>query len=153
MLQSTAEQAHHDDVAEATFTQRQTYEPAHILFTSHHLLAPSKRKDLASLASRYKLLALGKVGHPGITYAQGDYADLETFAREVKSWQWLALRMRVLERLAEGEGEREAPRARGSWEEVDKLGDAVAWLRKLGREQLLLDIGFGAGSGGSGKGW
>lgn len=149
MLQSTAEQAHQDDdVAERTITQSQVYEPAHLLFTSHHLLAPSKRKDLASLSSRYKLLAFGKVGHPGIIYAEGDYADLETVAREIKSWQWLALRMRALERLPDGKGGATGstgPRAKGSWEEVDKLGDAVEWLRKLGREKLLLDIGFGAG--------
>jgi hypothetical protein len=127
---------------------RRVYRPGHVLFTSHHLLAPSKRRDLASLASRYRLLGFGKVGHPGIIYAEGDVDDLEEFVREVKSWQWLALRLRVLEELGD-HGDQSAPRTKGHWDELHKMGEAIAWLSQIGRQNLLLDIGFGANGGGT----
>lgn len=97
------------------------------------------------------MLGFGKVGHPGIIYADGDLDDLEGFVREVKSWQWLALRLRVLEALELG-GDRHEPvqRSKGHWDELTKMGEAVTWLSKLGREKLLLDIGFGASAGGRG---
>ncbi len=144
-LQDTANISSLERTADPEPSSRSTYKPAQILFTSHHLLAPSKRRDLASLASRYRFLGFCKVGHPGIIYAEGDADDLEAFAREVKSWQWLALRMRVLEELSEDDGQRR-PRSHGSWEELTKMGDAIAWLANLHRDHLLLDVGFG-GSG------
>jgi hypothetical protein len=64
-------------------SKRMTYRPGHILFSSHHLLAPSKRKNLVSLSSQLGLIGFGKVGYPGIIFAQGDVDDLEEFAREV----------------------------------------------------------------------
>jgi hypothetical protein len=64
-------------------TQRTNYRPGHILFSSHHLLAPSKRKNLVSLSSQLGLVGFGKVGYPGIIFAEGDVEDLEEFSREV----------------------------------------------------------------------
>ena len=119
-------------------TTRTTYKPAHILFTSHHLLAPSKRRDLARLASQYRLLGFCKVGYPGIIYAEGDADDLDVFAREVKSWQWLALRLRVLEELSE-DGERREEGAKVAWvlgrgDENGRSGNLVEQVTK--RESL-----------------
>lgn len=112
----------------------------HVLFTSHHLIAPSKRKDLKSLSSSHNLRGFGKVGHPGIIYAEGTEGDLDEFVREVKSWQWLALRLRVFE-----QSPGQVTPGRGQWTEVEKIGEAVEWLRAIGKERLLLDIGMGSG--------
>ncbi|GMK53975.1 hypothetical protein CspeluHIS016_0105610 [Cutaneotrichosporon spelunceum] len=69
--------------------------PHHTLLTSHHLLSNTKRKNLLSLASQLSLTGFSKVGHPGVYYAIGEREDLEEWTREVKSWNWLALRVRV----------------------------------------------------------
>lgn len=112
--------------------------PARILFTSHHLLAPSKRRDLASLSHDLHLVGFAKTGHPGVIYAQGDMDDLEVFAREVKSWQWLALRMRLLEEADVAIADK------GQWQEVEKIGEAIEWMTNHADPSLLTDLGIGA---------
>lgn len=135
--------------------------PHHVLLSSHHLIAPSKRKDLQSLSSDLSLIGFAKVGHPGIMYATGERDDLVEWLREVKSWQWLALRVRIgVEPIPpdlqtdsddrDSRGAEEGARGgkgRGQWQEVEKIGEALEWLRCRGREKLLLDLGMGAGSG------
>lgn len=101
-------------------------------------------------------MGFSKVGHPGIYYAVGDKDDLEEWMREVKSWNWLALRVRVgvepirdAEVELEGRGKESGARGgkgRGDWVELKKIGDALEWLKKRGREQMLLDIGIGGSS-------
>ncbi|KAL1412860.1 hypothetical protein Q8F55_000609 [Vanrija albida] len=73
----------------------------HVLLTSHHLLSPTKRKDFLSLASELSLTGFSKVGHPGIYYAIGHRDDLEQWLREVKSWNWLALRQQASDVLGQ----------------------------------------------------
>ena len=67
--------------------KRTSYRPGHILFSSHHLLAPSKRKNLVSLSSQLGLVGFGKVGYPGIIFAEGDVDDLEEFSKEVSVYR------------------------------------------------------------------
>ena len=125
-------------------SQQVAYQPGHLLFTSHHLLSPTKRRLLSSLSSSLHLKGFGKVGYPGIIFAQGDLIDLEEFAREVKSWQWLALKLRVLE--IDTTGRKQDRPGRGEWEEVTKIGEALEWLKGVGKEYLLTDSGFGVNS-------
>ncbi|WOO77410.1 RWD domain-containing protein 2B [Vanrija pseudolonga] len=131
----------------------------HVLLTSHHLLSPTKRKDFISLASELSLTGFSKIGHPGIYYAIGHRDDLDEWLREVKSWNWLALRVRLgieplpEEALGGGRGSESGARGgkgRGDWDELEKISEALDWLKKRGREQLLLDIGIGGGGGGGG---
>lgn len=129
--------------------------PHHALLTSHHLLSSTKRKNFLALASQLSLTGFSKVGHPGIYYAIGEREDLEEWLREVKSWNWLALRVRVgIEPVPGGEEELEGRgkdvgarggKGRGDWVELEKIGEALEWLRKRGREKLLLDTGIGGG--------
>jgi hypothetical protein len=87
-------------------------------------------------------------------YAIGAKSDLTEWVREVKSWQWLALRVRVAPEPVEeeevgGKGKANGARGgkgRGEWVELEKVGEAVEWMRKRGREQLLTDLGYGVGS-------
>jgi hypothetical protein len=130
--------------ARDTTTQQAAYQPGHLLFTSHHLLSPTKRRLLSSLSSSHHLQGFGKVGYPGIIYAQGDLADLEDFAREVKSWQWLALKLRVLE--SDTSRDKQTRPGRGEWQEVTKIGEALEWLKSVGKDYLLTDSGFGVNS-------
>lgn len=71
----------------------------HVLFTSHHLVSPTKRRNLQKWASELSLHGFAKVGHPGCIYAEGLQADVEEFVAYVKAMQWLALRMRFCEQL------------------------------------------------------
>ena len=90
-------------------------------------------------------------------YAVGEHDDLTAWLREVKSWTWLALRVRVgVEVLSHAEEEdggkgkevgARGGKGRGDWVEVEKISEALDWLRKRGREELLLDIGMGAAPG------
>lgn len=132
-----------EHLSPSSSNQKATDTLHHVLFTSHHLIAPSKRKDLKGLSSSLNLKGFGKIGHPGIIFAEGSHADLEEFVKEVKSWQWLALRLRVFEEDTDGK-----PRGtgRGEWTELEKLGEAVEWLRSVGKERLLLEIGMGSGA-------
>ena len=91
-----------------------------------------------------RLVGFAKVGHPGIMYAEGQRDQLLDWLREVKSWQWLALRVRIavepLEHCAEN------TERHGEWTEYEKISDSLEWLRMRGRENVLLDIGMGGSS-------
>ncbi|WRT67815.1 uncharacterized protein IL334_004789 [Kwoniella shivajii] len=133
--------------------------PHHCLLISHHLLSNTKRKDLISLSSDLSLIGFSKTGHPGIMYAIGSLPDLEEWIREVKSWNWLALRVRVAPELIEEEegrmnysrGKENGARrgkGRGEWKELDKINEALDWLKSRGknRELILVDCGVGGSS-------
>ena len=86
-------------------------------------------------------------------YAIGDHDDLLEWLREVKSWNWLALKVRIAaEPLSDeteefGRGKDDGARhgkGRGEWVEVEKINEALDWLRARGRENLLLDLGIGS---------
>ena len=131
----------------------------HCLLTSHHLLSPTKRKDLIALSSQLSLVGFAKTGHPGIMYAIGTRDDLEEWLREVKSWNWLALRVRVAPEVVPsdftedggagrgGESGARGGKGRGEWTQLDKLSDALEWMRHRGRERMLLDVGMGSSKG------
>lgn len=106
------------------------------------------------MSSQLSLVGFAKVGHPGIIYAMGAREDLAEWVREVKSWQWLALRVRISpepidEADVGGKGRDSGARGgkgRGEWIEMEKVGDAVEWMRRRGREKLLTDLGIGVGA-------
>ena len=90
-------------------------------------------------------------------YAVGEHDDLVEWLREVKRWNWLALRVRIgVEPVPDGQvekggkGKEEGARGgkgRGQWVELEKISEALEWLRTRGREEMLLDLGIGGGSG------
>ena len=136
----------------------------HTLFTSHHLVSPTKRRNLQKWSSELSLHGFAKVGYPGCIYAEGLQADVEDFVAYVKAMQWLALRMRFCEplnitryeRLASvrlrhathgADGDRTlsnkntaAPR----WVEFERVGDVVEEMRRAGREAFIIEMGFGS---------
>ncbi|KAJ8462375.1 hypothetical protein ONZ45_g17959 [Pleurotus djamor] len=73
--------------------------PYHVLFTSHHLISPTKRRNLHTWSSNLSLSGFAKLGYPGCIYAQGSKEDIEEFVRLVKEMQWLALKVRFVEPL------------------------------------------------------
>lgn len=125
-------------------------EPYHVLFTSHHLISPNKRRSLQQWSSSLSLTGFAKVGYPGVIYAQGDRPNIEEFVDNVKAMQWLALKVRFVEPLQQREGEStavtlgdgtdEQPR----WKEFQKVGKVVEEMRRIGREEYVVEMGIGS---------
>ncbi|KAF8131493.1 hypothetical protein EV363DRAFT_1398583 [Boletus edulis] len=116
----------------------------HALLTSHHLVSPTKRRNLFHLSTHLVLAGFAKIGYPGIIYAQGDQEAVEAFVREVKGWQWLALRVRFVEPAPRSESESDGENTK--WVEMTKIGEVLEWMRIRGREALVTDLGIGASS-------
>ena len=141
----------------------------HTLFTSHHLVSPTKRRNLQKWSSELSLHGFAKVGYPGCIYAEGLQADVEDFVAYVKAMQWLALRMRFCEpldanryeRLAGvrlhhttqgGDGDCTLPPFNNNiknataprWVEFERVGDVVDEMRRAGREAFVIEMGFGS---------
>lgn len=118
-------------------TPRYRWPPTtHALLTSHHFKTPSKRCDLLALVSFMRLAGFAKLRHLGVLYAAGVRPAVKTRVRYVRTGQWLALRVRFVERL-DG-GPKDAPR----WEELERIGEAVEWMRTCGREHFAVEMGI-----------
>lgn len=115
----------------------------HALLTSHHLKSPHKRRSLQQWSAELCLYGFAKVGHPGLIYCSGLESDVKEFVSKVKEMQWLALRVRFVQVLPDAIA---SPTGRrGSWIEVEKIGEVVDEMRKLGRESYVLNLGIGSG--------
>ena len=64
---------------------------------SHHIIANSKRRDLANLASQYKLGGYLKIGWPGMILIEGSESSCQSFVNEIKRWRWQQLQVRAEE--------------------------------------------------------
>lgn len=133
--------------------------------TSHHLVSPTKRRSMQSWAHALGLNGFAKVGYPGVVYVQGRRrGDVEEFVRRVRGMQWFALRVRFVERVepvvaaaADGGGGGGAEvdgkgGERGRWVEVEKVGEVVEEMRRMGRERYVLEMGIGSVGVGAGAG-
>ncbi|KAI4517930.1 hypothetical protein K525DRAFT_289057 [Schizophyllum commune Loenen D] len=114
----------------------------HALFTSHHLVSPTKRRNMQSWTASLNISGFAKVGYPGVIYAYGTKDAVEDFVDRVKGMQWLALRLRFLDALPEEEQDA----GRGGdrrWGELQKVGEVVEEMRRLGREKYVTEMGIG----------
>ena len=111
----------------------------HALLTSHHLISPQKRRSLQQWSSDLRISGFAKVGYPGIIYAEGAQDNVREFVANVKAMQWLALRVRFVEHVDEV-----GIRTRGRWVEFQKVGEVVEEMKKIGREEFILEMGIGS---------
>lgn len=125
-----------------------TQEPEwyHALFTSHHLVSPTKRRSLQQWSASLSLAGFAKVGHPGVIYCEGALAQVEEFVSNVKAMQWLALRLRFIEPLPDEfkRGTQPGDERRRRWVEFEKVGEVVDEMRRLGREKYVVEMGIGS---------
>ncbi|KAG1804090.1 hypothetical protein EV424DRAFT_1330855 [Suillus variegatus] len=128
------------DIIEQQSTNRLP-EPAdyHTLLTSHHLVSPTKRRSLQRWSSELSISGFAKVGYPGVIYAQGSQENIQEFVANVKSMQWLALRVRFVEPidLANDEHHR-------GWTEFQKVGEVVEEMKRRGRDKYITEMGIGS---------
>ncbi|KAI0368939.1 hypothetical protein BV20DRAFT_968758 [Pilatotrama ljubarskyi] len=111
----------------------------HALFTSHHLKSPQKRRSLSQWSHELNLTGFAKVGYPGVIYCEGAREDVEDFVSRVKSMQWLALRLRFIEPVLQTSAD-----PRRQWTEIEKVGEVVEEMRRLGRESCVVEMGIGS---------
>ena len=113
----------------------------HALLTSHHLISPTKRRNIQSWSSELDITGFAKVGYPGVIYAEGAQEQVEEFVRRIKAMQWLALRVRFVEPVPDPTGRDVPPR---TWVFFEKVGEVVEHMRKLGRENYVVEVGIGS---------
>ncbi|KAG6812435.1 hypothetical protein H0H92_002901 [Tricholoma furcatifolium] len=118
--------------------------PYHALFTSHHLISPNKRRSLQSWSASLSLSGFAKVGYPGVIYAYGQKENVEEFVGNVKAMQWLALKVRFVEELPGTLFPRSSEVKDKNWAEFQKVGEVVEEMRRLGREQYVVEMGIGS---------
>jgi acylphosphatase len=111
----------------------------HALLTSHHLLSPTKRRSLQRWSSELSISGFAKVGYPGVIYAQGSQANVEEFVANVKSMQWLALKVRFVEPTDLSNDEHHQ-----GWSEFQKVGEVVEEMRRRGRDKYITEMGIGS---------
>jgi len=66
-----------------------------VLFWSHHLVAPSKRKQFAAWCPELSVWGVLKLGYPGFLCFEGAAKDIDDMVRRVKGMQWHAISLRV----------------------------------------------------------
>ncbi|EJF67342.1 hypothetical protein DICSQDRAFT_165165 [Dichomitus squalens LYAD-421 SS1] len=116
----------------------------HALFVSHHLKSPQKRRALSQWSHELSLVGFAKVGYPGVIYCEGAQEDVEDFVERVKSMQWLALRLRFIESAPPTDESQKQDSHHGRWSEFEKVGEVVEEMRRLGREQFVVEMGLGS---------
>lgn len=112
----------------------------HALLTSHHLISPTKRRNLQQWSSQLNITGFAKVGYPGVIYCEGLQDQIEEFVANIKAMQWLALRVRFIERVSGDNHTQDFRR----WVELEKVGEVVGEMRRLGRESFVVEMGIGS---------
>lgn len=116
--------------------------PYHSLLTSHHLISPTKRRNLQQWSNQLNISGFAKVGYPGVIYCEGLQDAVEQFVANIKAMQWLALRVRFVEPAPQDAVTSTKPKRR--WVELEKVGEVVEEMRRLGREKYVVEMGIGS---------
>ena len=66
-----------------------------VIFWSHHLVAPSKRRQFAAWCPELGVWGLLKLGYPGFLCFEGACSDVDDMVWRVKRMQWAAISMRT----------------------------------------------------------
>lgn len=96
------------------------------------------------------LTGFAKVGYPGVIYCEGEKEGVVDFVGRVKAMQWLALRIRFVQEVGDNEGKLDCNSDEAGltrkWIELEKVGEVVDYMRRIGREHFVLELGLGASS-------
>jgi hypothetical protein len=117
----------------------------HALLTSHHLISPTKRRNLQQWSSQLSISGFAKIGYPGVIYCEGLEDQVEQFVANIKAMQWLALRVRFMEPVpTQAASKQESSGQKRTWAEFEKVGEVVEEMRRLGREKYVVEMGIGS---------
>lgn len=133
---------------------------ARIIFWAHHLVAPSKRRQLARWCPELRVWGVIKLGcvptnrYPGYLCFEGEEGDVQDIASRVRHMQWHALSLRTEQTWSHpGPAEaalRDCPLAcvddsrtlRTSCTEIEDMGALVARCVAANRLCAVLDEGY-----------
>jgi len=124
--------------------KRESSQLWHALLTSHHLISPTKRRNLQQWSSQLSITGFAKVGYPGVIYAEGAQIHVKEFVDRVKAMQWLALRVRFAEEIPQQFEINEKEQGLRRWVEFEKVGEVVQEMRSIGRESFVVEMGIGS---------
>jgi hypothetical protein len=120
------------------------------LIYSHHIIAKSKRSDLASLFGELDLTGYVKVGWPGVILIEGPEESCAQFFEAIRRWSWqhLAVRgeMRQPVELLDGGQGRRFRRLLPPYSEVDELSVISRHCQQVGLEPLFRTLLKGQGA-------
>ncbi|WFD31672.1 hypothetical protein MSPP1_002711 [Malassezia sp. CBS 17886] len=128
------------------------------IFWSHHLIAPTKRRQFHAWCAELTVWGLVRVGYPGFLYFEGEADDIRDMVTRVKNMQWHALSLRVdsaweyeqapsdgrdpsaaaLLQCAPAAGAPPLPagaKLRTTYEEIEDLGTFITRLRNMGVDE------------------
>lgn len=71
---------------------------ARVIFWTHHLKAPSKKRDMANWCAELDVWGLVKSGYPGFLCFEGQEDDVGEMVRRIKALQWHAITVKTDER-------------------------------------------------------
>jgi Protein of unknown function (DUF1115) len=66
-----------------------------VIFWTHHLKAPSKKRDMNKWCSELQVFGLVKSGYPGFLCFEGMREDVEEIVRRIKALQWHAITVKT----------------------------------------------------------
>lgn len=66
-----------------------------VIFWTHHLKAPSKKRDMNKWCSELQIYGLVKSGYPGFLCFEGMREDVEEIVRRIKALQWHAITVKT----------------------------------------------------------
>ena len=116
----------------------------HALLTSHHLISPTKRRNLQQWSAQLNITGFAKVGYPGVIYCEGFQDQVEQFVANIKAMQWLALKVRFIEPVPADNMHVLVAGGRRRWVELEKVGEVMEEMRRLGREKYVVEMGIGS---------
>lgn len=73
----------------------QSMQMRRVIFWSHHLVAPSKRRQFAAWCAELRVWGFVKLGYPGFMCFEGEDSDVADMVSRTKSMQWHALSLRT----------------------------------------------------------
>eukprot|EP00980_Cylindrotheca_fusiformis_P007716 scaffold1637_cov108-Cylindrotheca_fusiformis.AAC.5 len=118
------------------------------LIYSHHIISKTKRADIKSLASNYRLTGYMKVGWPGLLIVEGLEEDCIAFYDDIRRWNWqyLVVRGEQQETIQTGSSTTDqhqqvvladAHRKFQEFLEVDDMSIVAQHCREVGLEALF----------------
>ncbi|UZJ53034.1 hypothetical protein CBS101457_002354 [Exobasidium rhododendri] len=93
-LTSPAHLPEKKEMAESVVLNRQVI-MSRVIFWSHHLKAPSKKRDMNAWCSELSLWGLVKSGYPGYLAFEGRKEDVDEIVRRIKALQWHAIQVKT----------------------------------------------------------
>lgn len=95
-------------------------------------------------SAQLNVSGFAKVGYPGVIYCEGFQEQVEQFVANIKAMQWLALRVRFVEPAPKDSTPMVENGQKRCWNELEKVGEVVEEMRRLGREKYVVEMGIGS---------